>query len=149
MSTKTTDIQQNLIGRINGLGLVQAIYDYRELNPQGWPCVWVLNTDLDGRFVDTANNRRVYAYDVIVGMFSGQDYEGNTTGMPREKYIARTIADTVDAIINDLDDNFTLDGTTVLFVDAADYRVGEITIPQGEVHATQVTLLVSTDYNVM
>lgn len=148
MTAKSTDIKNLIVNRINALGLVQSIYEYEELSPDGWPCAWVINGSLDGRFVDTANNRRVYAVDVTVSMPTGQDFAAQPAGTAREKYIEDTLSDTIDAIINDLDENFTLDGTTVLFVDAADYAKGVVKLAQGDAKAVKVTLLVNTDYEV-
>lgn len=151
MSAKINDIKDAVITRINALGVVQAIYEYPELQPSGWPVAWVIDTTLDGRFIDTANNRRVYSVEVTVAYDLGQTYEANqqdNPSWPREKWVERTLAEVVDDIINDLDENFTLDGTTILFIDAADYRKGDITLPQGTARAVSVTLLINTDFEV-
>ena len=134
---------------------MQSIYSYSELNPSGWPAVWVKTANLDGTFVTTAENRRIYAYDVTCLLTLGEDFIKNGS-IQREEYAENTLATVVDDIINVVDDVafitqlnaiYTSGDTTVLFVEAADARWGEVDMQSGKAKAIQVTLSIHTDYN--
>lgn len=149
----STDIKNLIITTINGLSSTQSVYGYRELNPSGWPAVWVTTSDMQGAFATTAENRRVYAYEVVTLWPLGEDFEKD--GTPREEYAENTLATVVDQMINIVDDRAFLatintfgSGDTVgLFVEAADASWGEVDFQKGKAKAVRVTLLVHTDYN--
>jgi len=151
----STDIKSLLVSKINALASTQAVYSYSELNPSGWPCVWVKTADLQGTFATTVENRRIYAYDVTCLLTLGEDFIKDGS-IQREEYAENTLATVTDDIINAVDDvafitelNAIYSGgdTTVLFVEAADARWGEVDMQSGKAKAVQVTLMIHTDYN--
>ena len=150
----STDIKSLLVSKINALSSTQAVYSYSELNPSGWPCVWVKTADLQGTFATTAENRRIYAYNVTCLLTLGEDFIKD--GTPREEYAENILATVVDDIINAVDDVafitqlnaiYSAGDTTVLFVEAADAQWGEVDMQSGKAKAIQVTLMIHTDYN--
>lgn len=151
----STDIKSLLVTKINALNSTQAVYGYSELNPSGWPCVWVKATNLQGTFATTAENRRIYAYDVTCLLTLGEDFIKDGS-VQREEYAENTLATVVDDIINAVDDvafitelnNIYSAGDTVaLFVEAADAQWGEVDMQAGKAKAIQITLMIHTDYN--
>lgn len=151
----STDIKSLLVSKINALSSTQAVYSYSELNPSGWPCVWVKTADLQGTFATTAENRRIYAYNVTCLLTLGEDFIKDGS-VQREEYAENTLATVVDEIINAVDDVtfitqlnaiYTAGDTTVLFVEAADAQWGEVDMQSGKAKAVQVTLMIHTDYN--
>lgn len=149
------DIKSQLVATIDGLSTTQAVYGYEELNPSGWPCVWVKPDNLQGTFVTTAENRRIYAYKVTTTFPLGEDFIKDSS-IQREEYAENILAEVVDQIINTIDDVsfittlnaiYSAGDNTVLFVEAADAQWGEIDMQKGKAKAIQVTLLINTDYN--
>lgn len=154
MST-STDIKSLLVSKINALSSTQAVYSYSELNPSGWPCVWVKTADLQGTFATTAENRRIYAYNVTCLLTLGEDFIKDGS-VQREEYAENVLAGVTDDIINAVDDVafitqlnniYSAGDTTVLFVEAADAQWGEVDMQSGKAKAVQVTLMIHTDYN--
>lgn len=151
----STDIKSLLVSKINALSSTQAVYSYSELNPSGWPCVWVKTADLQGTFATTAENRRIYAYNVTCLLTLGEDFIKDGS-VQREEYAENVLAGVTDDIINAIDDVgfitelnaiYTGGDTTVLFVEAADAQWGEVDMQSGKAKAVQVTLMIHTDYN--
>lgn len=149
----STDIKNLIITSVNGLASTQTVYGYRELNPTGWPAVWVVTSDMDGTFATTAENRRIYAYSVTCLWPLGEDFEKD--GTPREEYAEEVLATVVDEIINVIDDRGFLNtintygsGDTVgLFIEASDAQWGEIDFQKGKAKAVQMLIRIHTDYN--
>jgi len=151
----STDIKNLLISKINALSSTQAVYGYSELNPSGWPCVWVKTADLQGTVATTAENRRIYAYNVMCLLTLGEDFikDGSVN---REEYAETTLATVTDEIINAMDKVafitelnaiYSAGDTTVLFIEAADASWGEVDMQSGKAKAVQLTLRIQTDYN--
>lgn len=147
MSAKSTAIKQLLINKVNNLDSTQSVYGYEELNPEGWPSVWITDGSMTGEFVTNTENRRVYAYAVTVMMDVAQDYP-NQGNKDRDEFVRDALSDVVDDIIDAVDTDYELDGATVLFVDAADYERGKVILENGQAMAVNITLLVNTDKNI-
>lgn len=148
MSISTT-VKNDLIKHIqDNCPSVQQIYGHEELDPQGWPSVFVVPTSLDGEFVDTSHNSRIYAFRVTAVFPVAQDMPGMPAGGNRLEFAEQSIATVVDEIINAVDTNFELGGTPVLYVNAADAEWGEAAIDVGIVKAVQITLRIYTEYAV-
>ena len=151
----STDVKELLVNKINALSSTQAVYGYAELNPSGWPCVWVKTADLQGTFATTSENRRIYSYDITAILTLGENFIKDGS-VQREEYAENVLAEVTDQIVNIFDDTsfiselngiYTSGDTTVLFVEAADARWGEIDMQSGKAKAIQISLLVHTDYN--
>lgn len=143
--SKATDIRTLLVNRITSLSTVGEVYPYEATHPKNYPAVFVIPADMDGTFVTTAENRRIYGFQVTISYPTGSNLPKDASKTPLQ-YAEDVCNNVVDQIINDIDDNFTLDGSTVLFVEAADARWGFIDVQGGKNRAIQITLRIHTDY---
>lgn len=151
----TSELRTVLLDRIDGLSTVQKVYDYRELNPTGYPCVWVVPANLDGVFVSTTENKRVIAFNILIIFPLGEDFIKDSS-ISRERYAENVIGDVLDQIINDLDTNSFIStfadigevNTTFINAEAADAEWGEIDMQHGKARALQITLMIRLDYQV-
>jgi hypothetical protein len=147
MSVSTT-VKNQLMDLIQALDSVKVTYGHQEMNPSGWPAVFVEATGMQGEFVSTSTNSRVYSYRIIIVFPLGQDMPGLPAGTNRLEYAEQTIATVLDEIINASDTEFELEGTPVLYMEAADADWGEAAIDVGIVKAVQVTLRIYTEFQV-
>ncbi len=131
---------------IKGLESVQECYGHEELNPKGWPSVFVVPSDLVGQFVSNVENSRTYGFRITCVFPIGQDFikDGSVN---RLEYAEETIATVLDEIINAVDTNFVLEGTPVLFINAADMQWGTANLESGTCKAAQITLKIYTEYD--
>lgn len=144
----SNDCKQALIALIQNLDSVKETYGHQELNPQGWPAVFVVPTGMTGDFVDTAHDSRVYAFRITIIFPISQNLPGLPKGTNRLEYAEETIATVLDEIINAVDTDFELSGSPALYMEAADADWGEASIESGAVKAVQVTLRIYTEYQV-
>ena len=146
MSVQTT-IKNQLKAKVQACPSVQSVYGHEEINPEGYPAVFIKATDLQGEFTSTAENRRFYAFSVLVLYGLGSD-SAVPSGINRTEYAEQVVATVIDEIINSVDNDFELDGSPVLFVDAADVVWGEYQAEGGLAKAGMITLKVCTEHNV-
>lgn len=144
MSIVATQIKDMLIAKIESLSTVQKVYPDEKINPTGWPAVFVKAADMEGEFSSTAENSRLYAYNVLVLFPIGQDFVPESE-RARLDYAERVVSEVVDDIINVVDTDFELDGSPVLFTNAADSTWGEYEYEGGVAKANQITLRVYTE----
>lgn len=147
MSISTT-VKNQLMDFIRGLAAVQQVYGHEELNPQGFPAVFVTAGNMDGEFIDNAHNSRIYAFNIMCVFPIGQDMRGVPTGTNREEFAEETIATVLDEIINAMDTNFVLEGTPVLYSNAADIVWGNANLENGICKAANISLRIYTEYQV-
>lgn len=147
MSISTT-VKNQLIDIIENLDSVKVTYGHEEMNPSGWPAVFIEATGMTGEFVSTSTNSRVYAFRVTIVFPLSQEMPELPAGTNRLEYAEQTIAVVVDEIINAVDTDFELEGTPVLYVEAADAEWGEAAIEVGIVKAVQITLRIYTEFQV-
>lgn len=147
MSVSVT-IKNQIKAKIQTLTTVQQVYGYEEVNPSGFPCVMITPANMEGEFVSNTENSRVYAYRVLILFTLGQDMEQPKT-LNRLEYAENVISTVIDGIINVIDDNFELDGTPVLYVNAADVQWGYYPMEAGEARGAEITLRVYTDVTVV
>jgi len=147
MSISTT-VKDQLMDFIQSQPSVKVTYGHEEMNPSGWPAVFVLATGMEGNFVDTAHNSRVYSFRVTVLFPTSQNMPQLPAGTNRLEFAEQTIATVVDEIINTIDTEFVLEGTPVLYVNAADAQWGEAALDVGVVKAVQITLNIYTEFRV-
>lgn len=140
-------IKNQIKSRVQGCPSVQQVYGYEEVNPSGWPCVMITPQTMEGQFSSTAEDSRVYSFKVLILFTLGQDIETPKT-QNRLEYAENTIATVIDEIINAIDDNFVLDGTPVLFVNATDVQWDYVSYEGGMARAAEITLNVYTEVTV-
>lgn len=140
-------IKDQIIDKIDALSSVQKVYPSEKINPTGWPAVFITTSELEGEFSSTAENSRVYGYRCNIAFPTGQDFIPEAQ-RERLDYAERVINGVLDEIINAVDTDYELDGSPVLYVNAADYIKGTITYEGGVAEAAQVTLRVYTEKNI-
>jgi hypothetical protein len=146
MSISTT-VKNQLMDFIKSLDSVQECYGHEELNPKGWPAVFVTPGNMQGEFVANNANSRVYAFNIMCVFPLGQDFIKDKS-QNRLEYAEELIATVLDEIINAVDTNFQLEGTPVLFANAADIQWGEANLEDGVCKAAQISLRIYTEYEV-
>lgn len=146
MSVSIT-IKNQIKSKIEGCPSVEQVYGYEEVNPQGFPCVMLTPQDMQGEFSSNSENSRIYSYKLLVLFALGQDMETPKT-LNRLEYAENVIATVLDEIITAVDTDFELDGSPVLFVNAADIIWGYISGEFGEARSAEITLNVYTEKTV-
>jgi hypothetical protein len=138
------DIKNQIINKIENLSSVQIVYPAQNLNPSGYPAVFVTSASMDGEFVSNQENSRIYAYDLLILFPTGQDYVPEAE-KERLDYAEIRVSQVIDDIINAIDNDFELDSLPVLFVNAADCEWGSFTLDNGVAKAAKITLRVYTE----
>lgn len=138
------DIKDQIISKIEPLASVKLVYPAIKLDFEGWPVVFITTNTEEGEFSSNAENSRVYTYNCSVLVPIGQDAIPEAQ-RDRLDYAERTIATVLDEIINAIDTEFELDGSPVLFVNAADVEWGYTDYEGGVARAANVILRVYTE----
>lgn len=146
MSISNT-VKNQLMDFIRALPAIQTVYGHEEMAPTGWPAIFVQAGDMDGEFIDNAHNSRIYGFKMICVFPTGQDFVKDPT-VNREEFAEQTIATVLDEIINALDTNFVLEGTPVLYSNAADMIWGTANLDNGVCKAAQISLRIYTEYQI-
>lgn len=141
------DIKDQIIDKIEPLSSVKYVYPAMKLDFEGWPAVFVTTNTEEGEFSSNAENSRVYTYNCQVVVPIGQDVVAEQE-RERLDYAERTIAQVLDEIINAVDTDYELDGSPVLFVNAADVEWGYTDYEGGVARAANVILRVYTEITV-
>jgi hypothetical protein len=149
MSASVT-IKNQIKSKIEGCPSVQKVYGYEEINPSGWPAVMLTPADMEGEFSSTTENSRVYGYKALILFPTGQDLQpsNDPAKLNRLEYAENVVATVIDEIINAIDYDFELDGTPVLYVEAADVSWGYITGDFGEARTAEITIKVYTEVTI-
>lgn len=141
-------IKDQLRAKIAPLSSVEVVYPAVNLNPEGWPAVFITAQREEGEFSSTAENSRVYEYNCTVLFPIGQDFVPEAL-RDRLDYAEIVIAEALDQIINAIDTDFELDtlptDCTVLFTHAADIEWGYADYEGGVARAANVALRVYTE----
>jgi len=138
------DIKDQIISRIESLDSVQKVYPAENINPDGFPAVFVVSTNMEGEFSSNIENSRVYAYSITILFPEGKDFVPETE-RDRLDYAERVISQVIDEIINAVDTDYELDSFPVLFVNAADCEWGTYQTEGGVAKAANITLRVYTE----
>jgi hypothetical protein len=148
-SSVSTRIKTQLKKKVSALDAVQQVYGYEEVNPTGWPAVFITPSDLDGEFSSNAENSRVYAFQLLALFPTGQDFVQGSEA-ERLEYAEAVVASVIDEIVNTMDTDFELPNSdpTVLFMNAADSSWGTYAYEGGVAKAAQITLRVYTELTV-
>lgn len=137
-------IKDQIIEKIDALSSVQKVYPAIKLDSTGWPSVCVTTNTEEGEFSSTAENSRVYTYNCLILFPIGQDFVPEAE-RDRLDYAERIIAQVIDDIINTIDTDYELEGSPVLYVNAADTEWGYTDYEGGVARAANVILRVYTE----
>lgn len=143
----STAVKNQLIDFVQGLSSVQKVYGHEETNAKGFPAVFIIPDNMQGEFVANNANSRIYAFRVTCVFPTGQDFIKDNS-INREEYAEETIGTVLDEIINAVDNNFVLEGTPVLYANAADIQWGTANLDNGVCKAAQISLRIYTEYEV-
>jgi hypothetical protein len=145
----STRIKDQLKVKVAALASVDKTYGYEEINPTGFPAVFITASDMDGEFTSNAQNSRLYQYSVLVLFPVGSDYQV-PPGVNRLEYAEQVVATVIDEILNTMDTDFELPSSdpTVLYMEAADCTWGTYNYEGGVAKAAQINLKVYTEVTV-
>ena len=139
-----SNFKKELINKISALSSVQQVYGWENNNPQGFPSVMVTNASVDGEFFSNAENRRVYAFRVMVLFDIGSNLQGAANDRVQEA--ERIVAEVVEEILNAVDTDYTFSGAPdVLWVDAVDSDYGYVEYDGGWAKSAEMTIRINTD----
>ncbi len=132
-------IKSQIIRRLNTVASINKVYDYEKINPAGFPAAFVTFAGSDNEFYSNAENKRVYAYRVLLLAQIGQDRADANQLEAAEHLIQDIVGDVLDA----MDSDITLDGNTqVIFMEAAVGEPGYVEYEGGWARSGEVTLKV-------
>lgn len=140
-------IKDQIISKLEAIDNIQKVYPDEKTSPDGWPAVFVTTADMEGEFSSNVENSRVYAYNLTILFPVGQNFVPESE-KERLDYAETVVAGVIDEIINSVDTDYELDGTPVLFVNAADCLWGKYDYEGGVAKAAQITLRVYTEKNI-
>ena len=141
------NIRDQVKRKVQSCPSVQQTYGYEEVNPTGWPCVMITLQGINGEYSSNTENSRVYAYRALALFPIGQDIEQPKT-LNRLEYAEDTLTTVIDEIINAIDDNFELEGSPTLFVEASDVTWGYMAAEFGEARSAEITISVYTEITI-
>ncbi len=141
------DIKNQIKKKIQSCPSVQEVYGYEEIAPEGWPAVMITRGAMNGEFASNTENSRIYSYRALILFPLGSTVQ-TPANLNRLEYADNVVATVIDEIINAVDTAYVLDGTPVLYVNAADVQPGIYPIESGEAMGAEITLNVYTEYKV-
>lgn len=145
MTAIASQVRTAIYDIVDALSSVGSVYKYEETHPNRWPAVYITQADMEGTFVTTAENRRIYGFNVVVAMPTGQNLPKDGS-KDRIEYAEDVCNEVLDQIIGAVDDRLDLDNDVVLFTEAADSQWGFLDSVSGKPRAVQILLRVHTDY---
>jgi hypothetical protein len=133
------DIKKEIINKVSAISSVNKVYGFEKTNPDGFPAAFITYSGMDNEFFTTAENKRIYAYRVLVLSQIGQSLDSADQVETAENQIEDLIGD----IINAIDSDYTL-GTNaeILFVDASIGEPGYVQYEGGWARSGSVTVRV-------
>lgn len=140
-------LRNQIKNKVQSCPSVQAVYGYENVNPTGWPCVMITLQSINGEFSSNTENSRIYAFRVLALFTLGQDIEIPKT-MDRLEYAEEVLTTVIDEIITAVDNNFELEGSPTLYVEASDVTWGYIAAEFGEARSAEITLNVYTEITI-
>ena len=142
-------IKNQIKVKVQSCNSVQEVHTAPDINPKGWPAVFIVLSKMDGAFSSNTENSRIYSYILQCLFPLGQDMAPeNLTTPDRLEYAENVLETVIDDIINAVDDNFVLEGTPVLFVEASSVEWGYTDIETGVARVANITLSVYTEITI-
>lgn len=145
------NIKNKVKSNVQACILVDKVYGYERMNPEGFPCVMITGGAIDGEFASTSENSRVYSFRLLILFSIGSDYPNPPQNMEREEYADNVIYSVIDQIVDKMDVDFELSNSdpTVKFVNASDALPGYYKYEGGEARGAEITLNVYTEKTVV
>ncbi len=137
------DIKKGIVTKISQVDLVNKVYGFEKVNPDGFPAAFVTFQGSEIQFFTTAENKRIYIYRVLVLCQVGQDTTNTVVMDAAEQAIQQITGDILDT----MDSDITLDNNTeVIFVEAAVGQPGYVFYEGGQARSSEITLKVHSIY---
>lgn len=137
-------IKDRIVEKLEGLSTIQKVYPAEKVNPEGWPCAFVRTSDLENEFSSTAENSRVYGFNITVAFPISQDF------VPEEEkdrldYSEFVLNECLDQVISAFDEDMELGNAPVLYTEAIDAEWGYMEFEEGVAQALKFTLKIYTE----
>lgn len=141
-------IKHLLITKISSQPSVAKAYGFDKLPIDQYPAVFVKYGSMDGEFVTTAENRRIYGYSVKIIVPIGKSVDD--VADDRLQWADEAVGQVVEEIMNAIDSDFELGqfNANVLYVRAVDVLYTNYQYEGGYASGAELTLQVVTDYEV-
>lgn len=137
------NIKRDIIRNIAAISSVNKVYDHEKLNPAGFPAVFVTFQGSENEFFTNAENKRVYAYRVLILAQIGQDRESTDAVEKAEQVVEDVTGDIIDT----MDSDITLDANSqVVYMEAAVGEPGYVEYEGGWARSSEITLRVHSIY---
>lgn len=138
-------IKADIIDKLSALPSMNKVYGWEKPNPAGFPCAFVTFAGAENEFFTTAENKRIFAFRVLILVFLGQDR--NSTN--QQELAEQTIQDLLGEAIDALDSDITLgENAQTLFVEAAVGDPGYVEFEGGWARSAELNLRVHSIYTV-
>lgn len=132
-------IKADIIDKLSALPSFNKVYGYEKINPAGFPCAFVTFAGSDNEFFSTAENKRVYAFRILILAYIGQDRETVNQLENAEQQIQDLIGEAIDAFDSDIQLG---NNAQTLFVEAAVGDPGYVEFEGGWARSGEVTIRV-------
>jgi hypothetical protein len=137
------NIKKEIIRNLATVSSINKVYDHEKVNPAGFPAAFVTFQGSDNEFFSNAENKRVFAYRVLILAQIGQD-RNNLNAVESAEQV---IEDVTGDILDKMDSNLTLGGyTQVIFMEAAVGEPGYVEYEGGYARSAEITLKVHSLY---
>lgn len=138
-------IKADIIDKLSALSSFNKVYGWEKINPAGFPCAFVTFAGAENEFFTSAENKRIFAYRVLVLAFIGQD-RSNTNSLERAE---QQIQDLLGDAINAFDSDITLgNNAQAIFVEAAVGEPGYVETESGWARSAELNIRVHSIYTV-
>lgn len=138
------NVKEQIRDKISALANVTKVYTFDHLPLEGSPAVFIKYGTMEGEFWSTAENMRIYAYNIKVLIQIGNT--PNDVSNDRLQQAEEELAVTVEDIINALDTDYELGqfNADVVYLDALDVIYGEYSYEGGYAKGAELTVRVHT-----
>lgn len=138
-------IKADIITKLSALSSFNKVYGWEKINPEGFPCAFVTFAGAENEFFTSAENKRIFAFRVLILAMIGQD-RSNTNALERaEQQIQDLLGDAIDAFDSDI----TLgENAQTIFVEAAVGEPGYVETEAGWTRSAELNLRVHSIYTV-
>lgn len=137
------DIKRGIVRKIAAVSSVNKVYDYEKVNPDGFPAAFVTFQGTENEFFTNAENKRIFAYRILILCQIGQD-ASNTEALEQAEL---TIQQITGDILDTMDSDITLDNNAeVIFVEAAVGQPGYVNYEGGMARSSEIILKIHSIY---
>ncbi len=138
-------IKSDIIDKLSSLSSFNKVYGWEKTNPAGFPCAFVTFAGAENEFFTSAENKRVFAYRVLILVYIGQDRSATNQLEVAEQHVQDLIGEAIDAFDSDI----TLGANAqTVFVEAAVGEPGYVEFEGGWARSAEINLRVHSIYTI-